>query len=143
MKNNTLFHWISFSIILSAMGLLGYILYLLYFPFKPMEYKYTTLPILKKQVKRGEAIQFTMDYCRNTDIPTTVYRQFVNDVLVYLPTVESRGAKGCRQILVNTVIAPEALPSGKAHYEFSVHVKVNPLRTITYELRTEDFEIID
>jgi hypothetical protein len=114
--------------------------YWLLYPYKLLEIKNNPVPISATTVEGGEYISYTLDFCRFTDLPATVTRQFIDGVVYTTPTiiVQDTARCGSRETLVR--VPPTLLPD-TYHMHIIIQIKVNPIRTMTYRFETQPFEI--
>jgi len=92
-------------------------------------------------IKRGELLQYEIDYCKYTDVTPTVHRQFIDGIIYSMPETTAQLKKGCGKFL-NSVAVPENLPPGEYYLKVVVSFKMNPIRIITKTFVTEKFNII-
>ena len=120
----------------------------LYWSFRPYRlFTYTTSPmkVLTPNVKIGGDIVYVANYCKYTNkIPISVKRQLVGGYAYDLPiSTSSNFPQGCGQIEVSTPLyVPASVKPGKYKIKVTGEYQANPLRTWSYEVYTEEFNII-
>lgn len=122
-------------------AILLYVMYLILYPFKTVEFKDNRFPVLTKQVKQGKEMIFVSSYCKYVDLPATVSRAFINDFAYATETTITYAKKGCNTMKV-VVYVPKELPLGKYYLHNKFVYQVNPLRTITLVHDSEEFEVV-
>lgn len=120
-----------------------YILYLNFYPLKPVEY---FLPYLVKTkiVKQGDNVIYTSKYCKKIDTNGRVSRTLVDKegLTYYLDPTDGIGkTKGCGTVDV-AVRIPKEIPPNTYVMKASVSYKINFLRTIVITSYTDKFEIV-
>jgi hypothetical protein len=139
MKNKALHIGVGVLLLLSFV-LIVQLLYWWIYPYDLMELK-QPFKILTPTVQRGGMFVYEMDYCKKTDLVPVVNRQFVDGLVYILPVSSSSIKRGCN-VIKNSVIIPASLPEGVYYLSSTVIYKVNPIRTITYEYRTDKFTVV-
>lgn len=97
--------------------------------------------VITPVVNQGGLLIYEIDYCKKTDLMPIVNRQFVDGLVYVLPPSSAAISRGCNKIK-NSVIVPRSLPEGVYYLSSTVIYKVNPIRTITYEYRTDKFRVV-
>ena len=137
-----IFIWIT---LLSAISLIGLIVYWLVYPYKTIESP-SKYQILTPTIKVGDNLVYRAYYCKYTNmVPTDVKRQLVDGLIYDLPVSTANNfAKGCRTVDVSVpMVVPMSLIDYNQRYYLRITVtyKPNPLRTITVISETEGFTI--
>lgn len=136
--------------ILITMSLLGYVGYLMFYPFPTAE---CTQPYIvqNKQVKAGDMLRYSFDYCRFTDADVEIIHQVrgandvrLNNVGVVFKVADAglRLRPGCGSA-TKGIHLPQTLPPGVYYLEEQLSYFVNPFQTIHHEFRSEEFEVIE
>lgn len=131
-----------FSIIVILLGILVgfYYIYLLVYPFKTIKSIQPSV-VVNKEVKAGEVLTVTKDYCKYTPVTARLIRNLIDGVSIPLPEVESALPEGCH--IVNVIIPiPEYVPTGVYTLKTTSVYKVNPVREININEFTEQFKVI-
>lgn len=119
--------------------LLG-MLFMLYWPvtiIKPLEQPYK---IKTPIVEVGGYVVYEVRACKYFDIAGFITRSFEDGALY--PAISSSGnvKKGCAKSEVSVAI-PNYIPPGVYHINLDASYQVNPIRTIIYHFKTEDFRV--
>lgn len=100
------------------------------------------IPVEKAIYKPGETVMGKISFCKNRDIIAHIQWQLVNSYLTIFDDRVSSLHNGCHYDLM---FAIETIPvnaiDGKYHLEGSVSYRVNALNTITYYLKTQEFQV--
>lgn len=120
-----------------------YILYIIYFPIKPLVL-YPPYQIKTKIVKQGGFLTYTAKYCKYLNINATVSRNLIDkDNLTWViePTDGIASPTGCYERDISVHI-PNSIPPNTYYMNiFSVY-KINFFRTFTTSAYTDKFEVI-
>ena len=116
--------------------------YWLLWPYRVLEIKNNPVPVNKKTVMAGDDITYTLDFCRYTDKPAIVTRQFIDGVVYTTPSITVLDKVRCGQR--NTLVTvPRTLSADTYHMNVIVQIEVNPIRTVTYSFQTQEFEVLE
>jgi len=140
MKQKVL-NYISFLTLLIAFLLSGLITFWLVFPYKVLVLNSTPFPVSEKRVRPGETLAYTVDYCKYMNIEVFISRTFNDQINFGVPGIINNREKGCHKVNFEIQI-PKTLPSSTYTLDLVYRYKVNPLRTIEYNVKTEPFEVI-
>ena len=114
----------------------------LLFPYKTLEINNVPYPVTPR-VEQGGVVIFEMDYCKYTDKEVVISRRFVDGIIYTLPEmITAHNEMGC-SVSYLTEEVPENLPAGNYYMKFYYTYEVNPIRKITIQARTQEFEIIE
>ena len=142
---NKILNIISFSTLILTAVFIFYIFFNFLYPFKVIDFKNSqSLPINKSIVRVGEAISYTYDYCKYMDIQSVVMKELVGTETIILLSTSSgtiRIPKGCGKLNIANII-PVDTPAGIYTIYINIDYKINPLRTISYTLKTQNFKVI-
>jgi hypothetical protein len=141
-NKNKLINCISFGTIGISFIFLAVIFYWLLYPYKPLVINQRPLPVLNKEVKKGDIVHYTFDYCKYAKIPTHVNKKFSDGIEFALPEYDVNNPSGCRVQTIATEI-PMTLPEGEYIIIANYTYHVNPIRTITIKTHTEKFKVIE
>ena len=134
---------VAYVTILISLGLMILFGFWMLYPYNPIVYNKLPYPVLNEnhQVRQGQILSYSVDYCKYTDIYPTVIKRYV-DGLVF-ETLAGRGVvyEGCRVQVVDNLVPLTLIPG---HYRMQVLIeyKMNPVRVITYTNETEAFEVL-
>lgn len=126
--------------------ILGGVALFIYWLFQPVDIikSKSPFPLVKKEYKKGEILEYISDYCKYTDqIPIQVKRQLIDGYAYDLPvSTNTNFPKGCGNIHVPVPLyIPMIIPAGKYHIRVYATYQINPLKTYTYVWDTEEFEL--
>lgn len=135
------FSWL--VVVILFLGVLVCIYWQLY-PYKILEFKQGNGNILNenKTVKSGDLIRLRQVQCKYLDIGATINRQFIDTLVYQVNTVMTHRPLGCHDS-VELVRVPVVLPSGSYRIRTTISYNVNPIRTVSYTIVTEQFNIIN
>lgn len=120
---------------------LGWFWYL--YPYNVVEWKSETYPVLTSQVKAGGNLLMVSEYCKYYDVQPEITRVFTNGLVYYSPSTRGSTGTGCTdEINIVGVEIPHELPPGKYTMTSIFRYKVNPIRTITYQHTSDQFEVL-
>ena len=145
MKNKVLY-WIAVHAIVLSTIFLIVLLYWSLYPYKTVEIKESTFPVLNKNktVIVGENLAYRSTSCRYFIGEIVVHRTLVNHTLIDFPDTRFyQDKKACVSFVNRTLEIPSYAPSGKYHLEITNFIKVNPIRTISVKVSTEEFTVIN
>lgn len=117
-----------------------YIIILLVYPYKTIEFKNDPFPVLTKEVKQGENLEFIAQYCKYTNTYAIINRSFVNDLIFTTSPIKAYRPKGCHTVNIIVEI-PKELPKGTYHLVNRYEYQVNFLRTESVESETQEFTV--
>lgn len=151
MKTQTLANAASGIAIVSALFLTGLVTYWANHNYKWIKYYNTPFPIITKEVKPGEVLIYDVEYCRFNDRQATFSKDIISvdgSVGITLPSYESSFGQNCNGaetpdvVRVASTIIPEQLPPGLYIMKMTVEQQQNPIRTDSFSVQTEPFEIV-
>lgn len=114
----------------------------LLYPYNPLVITKSPMPVFPHKVRAGESIMLQVDYCKNVDLPTSVSRSFVDEIIYVAPSITTNNPVGCHSIKANVSI-PEGLPPQMYKIVQRYHYHVNPIRTVEIVSESEMFEITE
>lgn len=108
------------------------------YPYNPLEIK--NVKLLTPEINRGGHLKFNIDYCKNMDLPSTVYVTFI-DGLSYSPQpIVSNLELGCRNEDFDFYV-PKALTADKLKIKVMYRYHPNPIRNVDIEITSDTFTI--
>jgi hypothetical protein len=119
---------------------IGLIAFWLFYPYKVLVLKNNPAPVLADSVEAGQMVVYFSDFCRYTNLPAIVTRQFIDGVVYTTPSENVTDIARCDRRIVSVRVPPTLMPD-KYHIKVIVQIKVNPIRTMTYEFLTEEFNV--
>jgi hypothetical protein len=136
----TIFSWIVVSILFVSILVFGY---WAFYSYKVISFEQVPFPIINenKTVKAGEFLVYEVEYCKYMKMGAETTRSFVDGVIYSLPAASSNRDTGCHDNKIYIEV-PKTLPP--SYYTLSVlyRFKVNPIRTIDFVQKTEQFRIV-
>lgn len=129
--------------------LMAWSAYWVFYPFKVVEVDQPYV-LHETEIRAGDILQYTFEYCRYTDADVDVQHQLVGTINIRITgesTIDLVGGglrlhKGCGTI-TKGVFIPSNIPVGTYHLEEHLRYYIHPLRTILLNFRTESFRIVD
>lgn len=149
-KRSKLLFIISMAVIILSMALIGIFLYWNTYPYDPLVFKdqngYETNTLMvgneDKEVPNGGYLELLANYCKNTDavgkIEVYMVGETSKDQLIFGEDIRE---SGCYDKSI-PVKLPKVLTSEKRHLEMTVKYQVNPIRTVSEVIQTEEFDIV-
>ena len=115
----------------------------LLYPYRVLEYHKLPLPLLKHELKIGEPVSVVHDFCKFMDIEVRVETEIQNTVIFGLGSGRGKTMKGCYKRISKSIVVPPTFIVGEhARIHYALFYQVNPIRTITYDLYSEEFTIV-
>lgn len=96
-------------------------------------------------VNVGDLLRIKRYFCINNDNTDTavLHRSFINHVIYTLPDIPNfKRGSGCQE-RVFAVEVPVVLPSGKYTYEAKIEYKLNPLRSVMFDLPSVEVNVVN
>jgi hypothetical protein len=121
-------------------GFLALCAYWLLYPYKVLEFKNNPAQVLQENVEAGQMVTYMSEFCRYTDLPAIVTRQFIDGVIYTTPSENTTDTIRCGTRTQLVRVPPTLMPD-RYHIKVVVQIKVNPIRTMTYEFFTEEFNV--
>lgn len=142
MRNFRISHWFMFGTIAVAGIMLALGIFWMLFPYNAITFGEGNGTIINKEVEAGEYLQMRQVYCKSGDYITTVSRSFVDGFIYTAPNVLGKRPNGCHDV-IELIYVPKALNPGTYTISTNISYQPNPLRTITLNVTTEKFEVIE
>ena len=93
-------------------------------------------------VRPGEILRYWPGPdCKVVDVPGTLSRSFVGDLVFQTPARAADRAVNCRELDDAEGVDVPNLPPGRYHLVVTLSYKVNPLRDVIYRYETEEFTV--
>jgi hypothetical protein len=128
-----------FALFLSTIGTIC-VLYWWINPYKILTFNAGTGTLVETTVKSGGYLQVRENFCKKGDFTAIVSRMFIDGITYQVPVYTSNRAEGCSE-QIEYVYIPKALPAGTYHIEADYSYKVNPIKTVHFKIKTENFII--
>jgi hypothetical protein len=141
--NHKILPIIAYGTILLALATMLLFGFWLFYPYNPIEYNVLPYPVLNEnhQVRPGQILEYTVDYCKYTDVYPEVIKRYVDGLIYEQPAGRGLVYEGCRVQIVDNLVPSTLLP-GYYRMQVIIEYKMNPIRTITYTNETEAFEVL-
>jgi len=131
-----------FSLVITAI-LLFTVIYWLVKPYDTIKFTKEEFRVQTPVVKQGNYLSYIIDYCKDNKFVPIVTTGYVDGIIYQTPdTPQPFYTNGC-QSKNFLVYIPKALPPGKYYLDHIFTFRVNPIRNIRVEARTEMFEVIE
>ena len=114
--------------------------YWTFWPVDVIEFK-SPIKLEKKIYHPGDAIVYTVSYCKKVDLPGTIYRSLVNSTRTSFTEVTNNLPVGCHTTKVADLHIPDYTDNGVYHLEATIKYKVNPIRNDMESWKSEEFII--
>ena len=111
--------------------------------YEPITFMQDEFQVLNPVVAQGGYLSYTVEYCKDNDLIPVVSTSYVDSIIYQTPnTPQPFYGNGCepKNFLV---YIPKALPPGKYYLDHVFTFKVNPIREVKAEAKTEMFEVIE
>jgi hypothetical protein len=141
-KKNKIINCLSFGTIGITFMFLFVIFYWLIYPYNPLVINERPLPVLNKEVKKGDSVYYTFDYCKNTDKEAHVNKKFSDGIEFALPEFDLSNPSGCRIQTIATEI-PLPLPEGDYIIVATYSYDMNPIRRVVVKTHTQKFKVVN
>lgn len=126
--------------LLIAFALMGYMMFMMLYPFKVIDY-IQPFQVVTKTVNAGGELRIFVDYCKSTDAPGVLHRSLVGDITYNLANTVSNLPRGCGKSVVPIAI-PDYIPSGTYHLRTTTEWNISVLRTVTNTAVSDDFTVV-
>lgn len=132
---------IMFTIVMGILALL------VYWALRPYEVYYNVqqpYDVLNSEpIKNGDAVLVRQVYCKGTDSPAKITIILEDGYYETLRLIESRVEPGCYDRTSQSAVIPPTAHPGRYRLRYRFEVRVNPIRTETYVIVTDYFEVIE
>jgi hypothetical protein len=121
-------------------------LFLTLWPYKTVEVR-EPIKITNQPVAAGTVVSYEVEQCRYTDATATVTRRLISksnrELYIPLGGNTSQAPAGCYTFTPPAVLIPIDTPPGEYTIEFKLEFQVNPIRTITDYVYSQDFTVTE
>lgn len=117
---------------------------LAFWEFQPSEvFKVSSqISVKPPQTMAGGIVQLSLDYCKLQGVEGQIRTSYVSSSKeVFQPLSSEKGDVGCHDNVSLPVIIPKDLSPDTYYIKFRVTYQINPLKSVTEEFRTEEFQI--
>lgn len=140
-NSSTIFVKVAYGVIGIAIALLLYMSYLIFYPASVLEVKEIPLPAHPTEVKPGEVVTTTFNYCKHRDLASRITLDFEGEFLVPQLSTVQHFPVGCHVRKLPFVV-PTSAPAGEYRILMTVTYKTNPLNVKTYEFYSAPITVI-
>ena len=121
------------------------VLFITWESFKPLHIidveKPHNISVNKKDYSPGDTVEYTFNYCKYMDLPSTGSYTLVNNIMVPYSKVQSNSGVGCYSKKAS-IILPVFLDGGEYYFIITHTYKVNHFREETFVYQTQTFNIV-
>jgi hypothetical protein len=142
-KTPKLLRYVAYTSLVLASIILFTIIYWLLKPYNPIEFKGKEFKIDTPVVEQGGYLTYTVEYCKSNELIPVVSTSFVDGIIYQTPNNPQPFYGNDCEPKSFLVYIPKALPAGKYYLDHVFTFKVNPIREIRVEAKTEMFEVIE
>jgi len=107
----------------------------------PLKYDSSILKVEKPVYKSGDQVYAYWKFTKGNNATATINANIIDGVVWYLPEVKGVREKGDYDKLDVVANIPSSIPDGTYHIELNVEYQVNPIKTVKYHFKTNDFLI--
>lgn len=134
-----LIHFLQYVFLTAIIMFGGYYLYCMYYPYKVIDVQNVTIA---EKMKVGDALDYTLTYCKYIDISPIVYRKLVDGVIYTLNNSPARIPTGCNSVIINAGHVPN-VPTGVYTLRLTSVYQVNAFREVVVDSETNEFTIAE
>jgi len=116
-------------------------IYWLIYPYKTMDFQDEVAKLNTNEVKRGEYITYTLNYCKYINKDALITRKFIDGIEYTVTDGYSDLDVGCGTREVQ-VYVPRGLYPGDYRIKQNNHYQLNPIREVDVFIYTEWFKVI-
>ncbi len=121
-----------------AVGGMMVVAFWLLYPYEPITIN--NVETHTKVTQAGGIMEYSVDYCKHTDLPATLDKTFVDGIVFHLPQKYIDSDEGCRTDHV--VMEVPDFFDGVYHVEVLITYQVNPIRKETVKVETDKFIVL-
>lgn len=142
-KSPKILRYVAYSSLVVTAGILFTILYWLCMPYKTIEFKNEEFKVHTPVVEQGGYLSYTIEYCKDNDLIPEVSTSYVDGIIYQTPNTPQPFYGNDCEPKNFLVYIPKALPAGKYYLDHIFTFRVNPIREVIVEAKTEMFEVIE
>jgi len=134
--------WWNKILVLMAVSAYGLVTFWLFWPYDPIDIKAVRI-VNKGEIHAGDKLIYEVDYHKDNLYPVLyVTHQIINGAVIILsPLKDGRLPVGDHTVR-RQVELPGYICSGKYSFYVTAAYQVNPLRSVTIEAQSKEFDII-
>jgi hypothetical protein len=134
---------IALNIILVGMiVLIGLIAYWGFRPYNIIEFDVPILQTEKEMYEVGEPLTYRSSFYKKGNYEATIIRSLHDGVVYLFPVIISKTREGSYDFISTTTTVPN-VPSGTYIFETEIIYHPNPIREITYNIKSNEFEVVN
>lgn len=97
----------------------------------------------KSEYKSGDLVSVYWNFCKHRDLVSRINISMLDDIVIVIPEVKQSLPVGCYEgKSVFQIKIPQIVHTGDFTTHVSLTYKVNPMRTIVYQLESKAFKVI-
>lgn len=96
----------------------------------------------KTEYKVGDYMDVTWKICKERPISAKINFSFINEVVAVMPEMERNIPVGCYDKPLFQIKVPECLHEGKFYAIGTITYKVNPAKTVEFNVKSNSFKVI-
>ena len=123
-------------------GSLLLVAFWMFYPYKTITHSPQPYKLYSDTVVQGGYVAYDYSYCKYSDVPETVSKQFVDGLIYQSSDIPTLVPMGCGKVH-KEINVPRTLPAGKYQLVTTAVFRVNPIRDITVITKTEWFTVVD
>ncbi len=121
-----------------AVGAMAIIAFWLVYPYNPLTIN--NVETHTKVTQAGGLFEYSVDFCKHTDLPAKLDKTFVDGIVFHLPQAYIDGDEGCRTD--NVIMEVPEFFDGEYHVEVLLTYQVNPIRKEIVKVETDKFIVL-
>ena len=129
-------------ILIGILVIIALILYWSLRPYNVIEYQVDYFEMQKDEYVVGEPLTYRIAFCKKGNYTGTVIRTLHDGIIYIFPEIISKSPQGCIDQISTTTVVPN-VPTGEYVYEDTVIYQVNPIREISYTMKSTPFKIVN
>lgn len=133
-------YYVTVSALIGMLCVTIYFSYLSFYPFKTI----VIHDVTASDTKAGDTLYYIVDYCKYTNIPSTVFRTLRaadDTAIIPFPEVTTVAITGCHKVTVPLTIYPNT-PAGLYYLQGDAVFHVNQIRDIHIQFRSNNFNVL-
>jgi hypothetical protein len=135
-------YYLSMATLLGAFLLILTCIAWLSYPYKTVEFYNSPFPTDRGIYNKMDSIQIYMEYERFTSVHTHAIYRFTDGItFTTAPAIINKTPGKFKGWVIPPIQVPSVLPHGKYYLDMYYTYEVNPIRSITVNVRTQEFEV--
>lgn len=100
------------------------------------------MELLSAKFRQGDVLVVRYPFVKHVDIVPKMYRRLIDSTVYQLPEIRGTLGRGKHYQWYYMTEIPRTIPPGIYRYEIIFEFELNFLRTVTYKLQSDEFEIL-